>query len=162
MPDSLMDARIKSCLDASKRLFSQLAAQSKAASASSSSTLFGMLGGLVGGGIAYGISTYTGLPLIIVSPVLAGVGIVIGVLAYRGRDRLRFESKLELHKQAVAAIREEISLLPENAPQSVKDEAWNTYSRLLSVSPATGDSIAIPQQQSNVGLLPTQSTQGGR
>lgn len=116
----------------------------------------------MGGGIGSGVATYIGLPLIIASPVSTCVGIVIGVLAYRGRDRLRFESKLELHKQALAAIREEISLLPANAPQSVKDEAWNTYSRLLSVSPATADSIAIPHQQSNVSLLPTQSTQGGR
>jgi hypothetical protein len=136
--------RIKQCLEESRKLFNQLSTQSKAASASSTSTLFGMLGGFSGGGIAYAISIYTQSALTGLGPILAGAGIVVGVLIYRGSARIKLESRLEMHKQALAAVREEIRLLPKNAPQSVRDEAWETYRGLLSASPTAGYRIPLP------------------
>jgi len=119
--------RIKQGLEESKKLFSQLGAQSRAASASSSSTLFGMLGGFTGSGIADAASFYSASTFVGLAPILAGAGIVIGVLAFRGTGRVKLESKLEAHKRALESVREELRLLPRNAPQVVRDAAWETY-----------------------------------
>lgn len=127
--------RLSQALGDSRRLFNQLTAQAKAASANTSSTLFGMLGGFVGTGAAYAISFYTMAAFGVLAPIMAGAGIVLGVLTYRGSERFKFESRLEMHQKAIEVIRTEIKSLPRNAPQAVRDELWNTYTRLVSSPP---------------------------
>jgi len=145
--------RLTAGLQGSKKLFNQLKAQSRAASVSSSSTLFGMLGGFTGTGIAYYFSLYTSATFITFAPILAGAGIVVGVLTFRGANRLKTDSKLEAHKHALESIRDEIRLLPKNAPQAVKDEAWEAYRQLLSTSPLVVRRSALPAPQ-QAALLP--------
>lgn len=139
--------RIKQAQQESKKLFNQLSDQSRTASASGSSTLFGMLGGFTGTGIAYAASFYTAATFVGLAPILAGAGIVIGVLAFRGKGRIKLESHIEVYKRALESIREEIRLLPKNAPEAVKAEAWETYRRLLSISPLIAEHEALPSPQ---------------
>lgn len=149
MRDDLQSAakRLGQSLQESKKLFNQLSAQSRAASANSSSTLFGMIGGFAGMGAAYALPFYTGATFFGLAPILAGAGVVAGILAFRGTGRFKLERRLEAHKRALESVREEIRLLPKNAPQAVKDEAWETYRRLLSASPLPLERSALPPPQ---------------
>ncbi|WP_139236730.1 hypothetical protein [Rugamonas rubra] len=140
--------RLGQTLQESKKLFNHLSAQSRAASASNSSTLFGMLGGFVGAGAAYTIPFYTTATFLGLAPILTGLGIVLGVIAFRGPSRFKLESKLEMHQRSIEVVLEEIRRLPKNAPQDVRDEAWNTYKHLLSISPVA-QKYAVPQAPSS-------------
>jgi hypothetical protein len=131
--------RLGQVMAESRRLFNHLNAQAKAASNNTSSTLFGTLGGFLGTGIAYAVTLYSNAPLGMLAPILAGCGIVIGILAFRGTFRFKFESRLEMHQRALEAVRTEIKLLPRNAPEMVRDELWGTYAKLVSSTPTFGE-----------------------
>lgn len=164
MRDDLKSAakRLGQSLQESKKLFNQLSAQSRAASTNSSSTLFGMIGGFVGMGAAYALPFYTTATFLGLAPILAGAGVVAGVLVFRGTGRFKLERRLEAQKRALESVREEIRLLPKNAPQAVRDEAWETYRRLLSASPLPLERSALPPPQQVPQLPHTSSIELGQ
>jgi hypothetical protein len=144
--------RLNHSLGESKRIFNQLAAQASAVSGSTSSTLFGMLGGFVGIGMAYGVALYTSASLALLSPIMGGAGVVVGVLLYRGRDRCKFESRLEMYQRSLEIIRTEIRLLPKNAPETTRDALWHSYTRLISSPPISSERILAASAASGTQL----------
>lgn len=128
--------RLSETLQQSKKLFSQLSDQSRKAAESGTSTLCGMLGGFLGTGLAYAAPFYTSATFLGLAPICAGLGIVIGVLAFRGPARFRLEAKIEMHQRALDALLEQIRRLPRNTPEYVRVRAWENYTRMLSMSPA--------------------------
>lgn len=116
------------------RTLSELIRASAKASAQSTSTLMGVVGGFVGMAVAYSLTFAAPISLPIVGPICSGLGIVLAILVHRGKSRIVFERKLEQNRIAAEEIMGRIKSLPRNAPQHVRDELWDTYKALNSMT----------------------------
>lgn len=152
----------------SSRLFGELNRAAAKASAQSSSTLIGVVGGLIGMATAYVLSFVTpGSSVEVLAAIFTGLGIVGGVLIYRGGTRLNFEKRLEENRIAAEEIMSRIKALPRNTPPAVRDELWATYQMLNSISvimnrgpqalPSSSIPVAVLKDPAHAKLLVSKS-----
>lgn len=97
-----------------------------------SSTLFGVSGGLLGVTSAYFLSIGLPVALSIAGPLMTSLGIVAGILIYRGRRGIAIEKRLEENRIAAEEILRRIRQLPKNAPKEIARDLWHTYGLLSS------------------------------
>jgi len=95
-----------------------------------SSNLFGVCGGLVGSLAGIGLAHVVGLGVFAASTPLTGLGIVAGILLYRGRRRIRIEKRIDENRVASEEILRRIRELPKNAPEEVRRGLWHAYEEL--------------------------------
>ena len=103
---------------------------SEDASRHNSSTLFGVAGGIVGALVGVIVAPYMSIPLLVLSTLLTGLGIVAGILAFRGNDGIVLEKRMYNNRIACKEILDRIKQLPKDVPQEVIDDLWANY-RLL-------------------------------
>jgi hypothetical protein len=134
---SRFSSEIKEMSTATQRANNAIAAMSRSASRLSSlntSTLYGTAGGFLGMGIAYILSLAFPISLTAVSIILTSLGVVGGILFYRGLKRVDLEGWIESNRLAADEILRRIKQLPKDAPQQTRDEMWLTYQALNSRS----------------------------
>jgi hypothetical protein len=144
---SKLTAVVKEMSAATQQATRALAAMSRSAarlSAQSTSTLYGVTGGFLGTGGAYALSLAFPVSLAAVGFILTGLGIVGGVLFYRGRRRIDIETRLDENRLASDEILRRIKLLPRDTPPHVREEMWLTYQALNSVQQFRRTVVAIP------------------
>jgi hypothetical protein len=111
-----------------------------------SSNLFGVCGGLVGSLSGIGLAHLVGLSLFVATTPLTGLGIVAGILLYRGRKRILIEKRIDENRLAIEEILRRIRELPKNAPERVRDGLWRTYEELnFGYQSQTGRLLSAPQ-----------------
>ena len=112
-----------------------------------SSNLFGVCGGLVGSLAGIGLAHLVGISLLATTP-LTGLGMVAGILLYRGRKRILVEKRIDESRLATEEILRRIRELPKNAPQSVRDGLWQAYQEFnFGYQSQTGLLLSAPQQK---------------
>lgn len=130
MTDAVRKAKhLSEVLNLSGRLFNQIMAQAKAATNSRTSTLFGMAGGLLGCAVAYTLSFFMPGSINGLAMILAGIGVVGGVLVFRGSRGVKEDWLLEQRRRRQEAMLDEIRRLPKNTPSHVVLAAWDMFGR---------------------------------
>ena len=84
----------------SSELLKRLSDTSERLDRKNSSTLFGTAGGLLGAAIGTSLSYATGFSLLALSTPLTGLGVVLGILLYRGPIRIRLEKRISENRLA--------------------------------------------------------------
>lgn len=103
-------------------------------SSQSTSALCGVAGGTFGIATAYALSLLTDISLPVVSTILCTLGIVTGILAYRGRSRIGMDSRMEQNRIATEEVLRRIKKLPADTPDEVRAELWQTFRHLNSTA----------------------------
>lgn len=99
-----------------------------------SQTLFGAAGGIVGTIGGWAFSTGFGISLGLAAPSLASLGIVAGVLTYRGHRHFQIEKAIRANKLIKGSIVEEYNALPPDAPDEVRQKIWDRYNEVTVLS----------------------------
>lgn len=144
---SVLTAAVKEMSIATQQAKCALATMSRSAarlSNQSTSTLYGVTGGFLGTGVAYALSLAFPVSLAAIGLILTGLGIVGGVLFYRGRRRIDVEARLDENRLAADEMLRRIKQLPRDAPPHVREEMWLTYQSLNSVQQFRRTVVAIP------------------
>lgn len=95
-----------------------------------SEALCGTLGGVIGGAAGIILSPLLAFPSLLMIVPLAGIGLLSGILAYRGRRRFKLERLISENRIAETEIIRRIEALPRNAPKEVRDHLWLQYMNL--------------------------------
>lgn len=133
------------------KLLDKLMQASDKAEAKNSSALFGVAGGITGALTGILIAPQVGVAALLLSAPLTALGIISGVLTYRGRSGIKLEKMIDQNSLACDEILKRIRSLPEDTPQFVRDDLWENYRELNGAY----------RNQSAVALSPTEaSTQG--
>lgn len=157
-----IDRALNGLRNASKHttdLLRRLSDSSEKLGRKNSSTLFGTLGGLLGASAGTALAYATGFSLIALSTPLTGVGIVAGILIYRGPRRIRLEKRIAENRIACDEILSRIKSLPKNAPEEVRHELWNTYRQLNSGYQEQAKVLLSPRKSETNGLLLPENTE---
>jgi hypothetical protein len=132
---------------------SRLASASEKLSKKDSSALFGTAGGLLGVLVGLAISPFIGISFLALSTPLTGLGVLGGILAHRGRRRVRLEKRIAENSLAANEILDRIKNLPRNAPEEVRADLWQTY-RLLNKGYESQSAVLLaPKESASQGLL---------
>ena len=124
-----------------------------------SSTLYGTGAGLLGflGGL--GLAHLFGASLLLISTPLTALGIVGGVLLYRGRTEIRIERLIGRARMESDECLRRIKALPKNAPKDIVESEWNAY---LDVSQRYRHlALELQEGSSSTRLLPVSIPQHG-
>lgn len=119
-----------------------------------SSSLFGTFGGLTGllGGV--GLAHVAGLGLLLASTPLTGIGILGGILCFRGLKHFALERIINKNRLAGDEYLRRIKELPANAPQDVKDDLWQKYRNVNAVLESQTRRLLEPPPPKTDRLLP--------
>lgn len=135
------------------KLLDKLMQASEKADAKNSSALFGVAGGIIGALAGILIAPQVGVAALLLSAPLTALGIISGVLTYRGRDGIKLEKMISQNSIACDEILNRINNLPESTPQYVLDDLWENY-RLLNGAYRNQSAVALsPTEKSTQGLL---------
>jgi hypothetical protein len=118
-----------------------------------SSVLFGTAGGLVAVLVGVAISPFIDISFLVLSTPLTGLGILGGILAFRGPRRVKLEKRIAENRLAVNEILDRIKNLDQNAPEEVRADLWQTY-RLLNKGYESQSAVLLaPKESESQGLL---------
>ncbi len=99
-----------------------------------SSVLYGVIGALIG--TLVGVGSEVILPFLevidkmMVSGALTGLGAAVGILLYRGKNRIRMEKFIEAERIIHDEIINKIKSLPPDAPEQLRQEYYDSLSQL--------------------------------
>jgi hypothetical protein len=91
--------------------------------------LAAVIGGVLGGSIA-GVCLH-GSALLLCGPLASAFGGALGVLVFRGRNCWRLERATQKAREALCLLKEEIALLPIDAPSLLRESVYAQYESLL-------------------------------
>lgn len=136
-----------------EKALDKLIQASEKADASSSSTLFGAAGGIIGALAGTLIALHIALSVLLLSTPLTALGIIGGILVYRGRNGIKLEKMIAQNRIACNEVLDRINSLPDNAPQDVVDGLWENYN-MLNGAYRNQSAIALsPKEKSKQGLM---------
>ncbi len=147
---------LEGIVNESSKIFEKLLGSASKASKQSTSTLAGVAGGFTGMAVVYTLTFMAPIELQIAGPIGTGLGIICGVLMFRGRAMLGFERRLEQNTIAADEILRRILALPKDTPPHVREALWNTYGALNSMRAVAGNEpTPLAQVTSGVPQLET-------
>lgn len=106
--------------------------RAKEAAESDSVVLVGTIGATLGGVGAAALSQITGYVLFATGPLGVLFGATIGVLLYRGIGYLSLERSLQKIDMSLGRILTQLSKLPPDTPEYVRNTLWAQYDNLAS------------------------------
>jgi len=129
--DNALD-RLKSVAKHTHEYLTKLSDTAERASELSSPSLLGTAGGILGTAVGVLVAHFTGVSLLLISTPLTALGIVSGILFFRGRRRINLERRIEENRLAAEEIIrriDEVKKIP-GTPQHVIDELWESFTLL--------------------------------
>lgn len=142
-----------------EKALDKLIQASENADSRESSTLFGTAGGILGALAGILIAPHIALPVLLISTPLTALGIIGGILIYRGRDGIKLEKMIAKNRRLCNEVLNRINSLPEDTPQSVIDNLWEHYNRLNGVI-GHQSAIALSQETSKKkGIIMSDGTE---
>jgi len=148
------------------RVINTVVSGSKSVSAQNSTVVAGVFGGFSGLSSAYLVTAFVApLSFTILGPLLTGLGIAAGVLAFRRSATMGAETEAAQRQIAVdenehiaKTILVRLQKLPRSAPPQIREELWNDYRMVsrelarLAASPAQKMRSPDPQLPSPADL----------
>lgn len=131
---------------------------SEIADSKKTSVLFGTAGAIIGSLIGVFAATYVGIPLLLISTPITALGIIGGILTYRGRDGIIQERILSNNRKHAHEVLNQIKALPKGTPQEVCDDLWSHYRELNEAFKNQAVIALPPPKKKSEGLLLTDKT----
>jgi hypothetical protein len=128
--EQMVTDQLEASIKSSGRYIDELIQASEKADRKSSGTLFGAGGGIVGAMVGTLAAPLVAVPVIVFTSLATALGIVGGILLYRGPDGIRLERMISKNTIAADEVLRRIKSLPDGAPQSVIDDLWLNYKKL--------------------------------
>lgn len=128
-----------------------------------SSVLYGVIGALIGS--LFGIGSEVIFPFLevidkmMVSGALTGLGAAIGILVYRGKNRIKMEKFIEAERIIHDEIINKINSLPPDAPKELRREYYDSLSQ-LNKSYVQSGKILIELPKRKLKKLPSPNDDG--
>jgi hypothetical protein len=124
---------LEAAIENTARTLSMLTRAASRLAQQGTQTLYGVVGGIIGLAATYVFAHLWEISVPVAGTLLCSLGIVAGILLFRGAGRIEFDQRLEQNRIAADEVLRRIKNLPRNTPPAVFRQMWDTYARLNSV-----------------------------